>query len=141
MVDARQQMNAALKEVVVPSLRKLGFKGTFPHFYRELNQHVDLLSFQFRLVGGSFVTELSYAEPGRENVYIDKEAPASKLRSSQTSKRLRLGASGPGSDNWFSFEPVGFFKRQPDYKGIASEVVALVEQQAIPWWDAKRLAG
>lgn len=76
MVDARKEMNDALKEVVVPVLRELGFKGTFPHFYRELNQHVDLFSFQFRLAGGSFVAELSYAEPGRENVYIDKEAPS-----------------------------------------------------------------
>ena len=139
MVDARKEMNDALKEVVVPVLRKLGFKGTFPHFYRELNQHVDLFSFQFRLAGGSFVAELSYAEPGRENVYIDKEAPVSKLRAAQTSKRLRLGASGPGSDNWFSFEPVGFFKRQADYQNIASRVASSVEQQAKPWWDKKRL--
>jgi hypothetical protein len=139
MVDARKEMNDALKAEVVPALRKWGFKGTFPHFHREVDQHVDLLSFQFRLAGGSFVVELSYAEPGRENVYIDKEAPASKLRASQTSKRLRLGAEGPGSDSWFSFEPVGFFKRRPDYKGICSEVVAMLERQAIPWWSEKHL--
>ena len=77
-------MNDALKEIVVPLMRKLHFKGSFPHFYRELDRHVDLLSFQFRLAGGSFVAELSFAEPGRDNVYIDKEAPVNRLRVSQT---------------------------------------------------------
>jgi hypothetical protein len=138
MADARKEMNDALKEVVVPLLRKLDFKGSFPHFYRELDRHVDLLSFQFRLAGGSFVAELSFAEPGRDNIYINKEAPVNRLRVSQTSKRLRLGAKGPGSDNWFSFELVGFLKRQPDYRCIASQVAVLIEQQAIPWWEEKR---
>lgn len=86
-------MDSALKAIVVPALRNLGFKGTFPHFYRDIDQHIDLLSFQFRLAGGSFVAELSFAEPGRENVYYDKDAPANKLRASQTTKRFRLGVT------------------------------------------------
>jgi len=138
MTDARKEMDGALKEVVVPALRSLGFKGTFPHFYRATNQHVDLLSFQFRLAGGSFVAELSFAEANRNNVYYDKEAPINKLRPSQTTKRFRLGAQGAGLDNWFSFEPKGFLKREPNYRGIASEVVRLIEDQAVPWWDMNR---
>jgi hypothetical protein len=138
MTDARKEMDSALKEVVVPVLRSLGFKGTFPHFYRETSQHVDLLSFQFRLAGGSFVVELSFAEPSRDNVYYDKEAPTNKLRASQTTKRFRLGAQGSGSDNWFSFQPKGFLKREPNFRGIASEVVNLLEERALPWWDMNR---
>lgn len=125
-------MDSALKAIVVPALRNLGFKGTCLHFYREKDQHIDLLSFQFRLAGGSFVVELSFAEPGRDNVYYAKDASAIKLRASQTTKRFRLGAHNAGSDNWFSFEPKGLLKREPNYQGIASEVVDLLEQQAIP---------
>lgn len=131
-------MDSALKAIVVPALRNLGFKGTFPHFYRDIDQHIDLLSFQFRLSGGSFVAELSFAEPGRENVYYDKDAPANKLRASQTTKRFRLGAQRSGSDNWFSFEPEGFLKREPDVQIIATEVVDLLQRQAIPWWTENR---
>ncbi len=138
MVDTRTEMNNALKEIVVPVLRKIGFKGTFPHFYRERNQHVDLLSFQFNLNGGSFVAELSFAEPSRKNVYIYKETSANKLRVSQTSKRLRLGALDSDTDNWFSFDSVGILKRRPKYREIASQVVRLVELQAISWWDENR---
>lgn len=92
MTDTRQAMNTSLKNVVVPVLRRLGFKGSYPHFNRESNGHVDLLTFQFRLGGGSFIVELSYAELDRQNVYFDKEARVGKLRVSQTSRRLRLGA-------------------------------------------------
>lgn len=139
MTDTRQAMNASLKNIVVPVLRRLGFKGSFPHFYRESDGQVDLLAFQFRLGGGSFVVELSYAEPDRRNVYFDKEAQVGKLRVSQTSNRLRLGAQRPGSDNWFSFEQSGMFKRQPDYDQISAEVVELIEKQGDTWWTQKRL--
>ncbi|MGZ3182074.1 MAG: DUF4304 domain-containing protein [Telluria sp.] len=138
MTDARKEMNEALKGVVVPVLRDLGFKGTFPNFYREAAGHVDLLSFQFRLAGGSFVVELSFADPARENVYIDKDAPANKLRPSQTTKRFRLGAKSQGSDNWYSFEPVGLFKRQPDYMKIATLVADSISKQAVTWWTEQR---
>jgi hypothetical protein len=139
MIGNRQAMNMALKNVVVPVMRRLGFKGSFPHFYRESGGHVDLLAFQFRLGGGSFVVELSYAEPDRKNIYFDKEAQVSKLRVSQTSNRLRLGAQGPSSDNRFSFEPSGLLKRQADYDQLAAEVAALIEQQAQTWWTQKGL--
>jgi hypothetical protein len=139
MTDTRQAMNTSLKNIVVPVLRRLGFKGSYPHFYRESNGHVDLLTFQFRSGGGSFVVELSYAEPDRQNVYLDKEARVDKLRVSQTSSRLRLGAQRPGSDNWFSFEPSGLLKLQPDIDRISAKVVDLIELQALPWWEQKRL--
>nr|WP_314545581.1 DUF4304 domain-containing protein [uncultured Massilia sp.] len=139
MTDARQAMNVSLKHIVVPVLRRLGFKGAFPHFYRESGGHVDLLTFQFRLGGGSFVVELSYAEPDRKNVHYDKDAQVGKLRAAQTTHRLRLDTGGPGSDRWFSFAPNGLSGPQPDVDQIAANVAALIERQALPWWQQKRL--
>ena len=139
MTDNRQAMDTSLKNIVVPVLRRLGFKGSFPHFYRDSDGHIDLLAFQFNLGGGSFVVELSYAEPDRQNVYFEKETHAGKLRVSQTSNRLRLGAQDSDSDNWFSFEPTGFFKRPPNYDQISAKVLGLIEHQALPWWQQKRL--
>ncbi|WP_214721947.1 DUF4304 domain-containing protein [Exiguobacterium sp. s192] len=33
----RKKMKTAIKEVIVPELRKHGFKGSYPHFRREKN--------------------------------------------------------------------------------------------------------
>lgn len=136
MTDSRDQMNLALKEIAVPALRDVGFKGSFPNFYRSSGNHVDLLKFQFSLAGGSFVVEISFADSERKNVYIDKEVSISKLRVDQTTKRLRLGASNQAADPWFDFEKTGFFSRKPDYSGIAHQVVNLVRSKGEEWWRA-----
>jgi hypothetical protein len=141
MTESRDQMNLALNEIVIPSLREMGFKGSFPHFHRSSGNHVDLLKFQFRLSGGSFVVEMSFADSERKNVYIDKDVSTSKLRVDQTTIRFRLGASSPGADHWFDFEKTGFFSRKPNYSGIAQQVVSLVHSQGEEWWRAHQTGG
>lgn len=141
MSESRDHMNLALKELAVPALRDMGFKGSFPNFYRSSGSHVDLLKFQFRLSGGSFVVEMSFADSERNNVYIDKAASISELRVDQTTKRLRLGAQAQGGDHWFDFEKAGFFSREPDYSGIAQQVVNLVRSQGEEWWRAHQNGG
>jgi Domain of unknown function (DUF4304) len=59
MSERRRDIDAVLRGITVPLLRGMGFKGTFPHFYRSIGNHVDLLSFQFRLDGSSFVVEMN----------------------------------------------------------------------------------
>jgi hypothetical protein len=139
MDDPRSEMNKAIKAVVVPAIRASGFKGSFPHFYRETAGHIDLMSFQFHRSGGSFVVDLSFATPERDNVYIDKDDPPNKLRVCQTSRRLRLGAGSEGKDHWFSFEESGFFfRRQPKFNRVAERVARLLKSQAEEWWRAQR---
>ena len=62
MSDDRVKMDRAIKDLVVPVLRKNNFKGTFPHFHRVRGGHVDLLTFQFDKWGGGLVVEISYAD-------------------------------------------------------------------------------
>jgi hypothetical protein len=50
---AREKIDAALKEHVVPVLRIIGFKGSPPHFRRNTGQQIDLLTFQFDRNGGA----------------------------------------------------------------------------------------
>ncbi len=47
MSASRDEMIAELKRVVVPVLRELGFRGSFPPFRRTGDTRVDLLLFQF----------------------------------------------------------------------------------------------
>jgi Domain of unknown function (DUF4304) len=63
MSEPRDQMIAALREVVVPVLRNMGFSGSFPHFRRIRESQIDLLTFQFDRHGGSFVVEVATCAP------------------------------------------------------------------------------
>lgn len=58
-----QHMNTALKNIVVPHLRADHFKGSFPHFRRRQDTHIDLITFQFNRYGGSFVVECTVCPP------------------------------------------------------------------------------
>jgi hypothetical protein len=141
MTSDRSAMEAALKEVCVPVLRSLGFRGSFPHFYREEGDFVSLLNFQYFLSGGSFCVNLGYADPQRENVYFRKETKASALHVSQTRDHARLGAPAGHGDRWFSFGKTtyGEFRGAPQPPRIlAAEVAKLIEADAVSWWSTKR---
>jgi len=51
---AHIQMKKSLKDLVVPKLRALGFKGSFPHFKRVREGRTHFLSFQFDKFATSF---------------------------------------------------------------------------------------
>ena len=128
-----------LKNLSVPLLRELGFKGSFPHFHRSVGDHVDLLTFQFRLDSSSFIVEISYADPERKNVYFRPETPVPKLRASATTKRHRLGKQTEhGDGRWFELEH-GFMTTQAQhFKKLAFEVNDLIVREANVWWEAQR---
>lgn len=142
MIKNREQMNKAIKSIVVPHLKSVGFKGSFPHFYRQNTTHIDLLSFQFNLNGGSFVVEIAYVDSDRNNVFLDKDTPISKFRVSQTSKRLRLGAKSEEKDYWFVFKRKNNFcplsLKSPNFEKIAQDVVRLIKSQGESWWQIQR---
>ena len=58
----RDEMNKNLNEIVVPILRQLNFKGSFPHFRRLTADRLNLLTFQFDRNGGGFVIEIANVE-------------------------------------------------------------------------------
>jgi hypothetical protein len=72
-------MDKALKVLFVPSLRLLGFKGTYPHFRREGPQYMELLGIQFSQWGAQFYIELSLGH--KEGMEINgKLIPAKELK-------------------------------------------------------------
>lgn len=139
MSEDKKQMDSAIKNILVPILREKKFKGTFPHFFRERNAHVDLLTFQFNRYGGSFVVEIAYADKDRENVYIDKDLPPNKLRANQTTDRLRIGSKPEkGNQNhWFIYDKNKFISRNNIFENVAKEVIPFLENQAEDWWRSK----
>ncbi len=74
MSKERDAMIASLKEILVPVLRKNGFKGSFPHFRRTEGSDLHLLMFVFSRWGGTFYIEISKcSSAGYTNVYGEYE--------------------------------------------------------------------
>lgn len=130
-----------LKNSCVPVLREAGFKGSFPDFYRETQGFVAVINFQFFSSGGSFCINLSYADPGRANIYFQPETEVPKLRVSQTRDRTRLGAPAQGGDRWYSFgrTTYGEFRGEPiEVHELVDTINTLFRSEAEAWWESKQ---
>jgi hypothetical protein len=124
----RDKMIVELKQIVVPVLRELRFKGSFPHFRREVAGRVDLLTFQFSSAGGRFVVEIGkFAASGY--VMGDRILAANQVKISHLSRRLRLGAKNESVDHWFDYE-------SEDRSHVATAIESLIRGQAEQWWCA-----
>lgn len=135
MSENRDKMVAALKEIVVPTLRDMGFGGSFPHFRRQRGEQLDLLTFQFSQWGGSFVVEIAYCPSIGYTLPNGKAVSADQARVHHQSyhSRLRLGVRPPPNkrDHWFRFEP----DSPSIYSDTALEVLPLLRSQAESYWQ------
>ena len=136
----RKTMEVALKEHCIPVLRKRGFRGSFPNFYRESGNFVALVNFQFFSLGGSFCVNLGYADPQRSNVSYEPDAEVRRLRVGATRDRRRLGRLD-GGDRWFSFGKTSYdlYLGDPEpVHEIADTCVKLFLSEAESWWQNKQ---
>ena len=125
MPTTRPEMDAAIKAIVLPHLRAMGFKGSLPNLRRERGGAVDLLCFQFRSVGGSFVVEIGrVAAEGFD--FHGRHVPPAKAKVSYVfhGHRHRLGAPLSGGDHWFAFS-----HRTPE--AVAHEVIAELDRAEV----------
>jgi len=134
MSDSRNRMIAALQETVVPTLRDIGFSGSFPHFRRIRDTQIDLLTFQFNRYGGSFVVEIAFCAPGGFTTHRGKHIPPNEVqaRDIHPTQRLRLGSHPPDkADHWFYYEP----ERAGVYTDTAVELLPLLRSEADRFWQ------
>lgn len=150
-------MTTALKDHCVPVLRKMGFNGSFPNFYRDDAGFVCLVNFQFGKLGEAFCINLGFADPERRNVATHcGDVEAKKLRVYMTggliengnylSGRWRVGSKPLGddlfSDSWFTFAPGQYGQDRsvqavyPDQ--LAQHCAALIADEAEIWWEGRR---
>lgn len=135
-------MNAALKDVIRTELRPRGFQGSFPHLRRRSPEQICLVTFQFRMAGGSFVTEVAECGPDGLEVPGWRHIPPQKVTAHHISyPRPRLGGSAfPVGDHWFVFGPREYedgarvVHSAEHYAEIAAQVVRLIDEQAEPFW-------
>ena len=116
-MELRERVNKEIKAIIVPEIKKCGFKGSFPHFRKIYdNERIDYLSFQFNKYGGSFIIELAIAYPykGKEgNFYYWAEITPEFLKKSNysyTKERLRIK---PDNAEWFEYD-------EDNYKNVVA---------------------
>ena len=142
MTDERKEMERALKEVVIPELRRRGFKGSMPHFRRVRPDRVNFLTFQFYSAGGSFVVVIASCGPNGVEDQFFSHIPIEKLTAHDCHGPRRLGSRPEEhkSDHWFHYGPRSYDSPRPPkpyshYLDIANSIVQLLDSQAEKWWS------
>ena len=97
-----QLMRKCLETKVIQPLIDQGYIGKYPHFKREKENCIELITFQTNKHGGSFTVEVSAVFPNKENknyvLYNDKEIK--DLNVWDTNIRYRLKGM---YDGWFYY--------------------------------------
>lgn len=128
---ARQTMTNSLKNIVVPYLREHGFKGAFPHFRRQNEDNIDLITFQFNRHGGSFVVELAVCPADGVTMSWGEKIPPNKVTAHDVNDRYRLSENPNDPDaRWFNYEAA---KNQEDYDLVAKKVKNLLHVSDPNW--------
>ena len=129
-VNLREQMNRAIKSIVIPEFKKQGFVGKYPHFKRIKADNIDLLTFQFNKYGGSFCVEISVAYPNREeyrNYHLFEGDTLEKINACHTHERHRLARKTADCDCWFAFD-------ESNTNEVANHILMLLPS-AYKWWE------
>lgn len=131
--ERREKMDIAIKEISIPFLRELGFKGSYPHFRREKDGKLNLLTFQFSLYSSRFVVEIANCPVEGYRMGPDKFFKPSECRVHYMGHRWRIGSERNNTDYWYSFEKEPLLGNI--YKKRAKEIVDNW-QEAEQWWAA-----
>jgi hypothetical protein len=130
MPSQHDSMVAVLKSTVISELRTRGFKGSYPHFRRFVENRVDLFSFQHDKWGGGFVIEIARSPAEGVTTNWGKVIAADKVTAfdldPKERKRVQPG-EGSGTDSWFRYDR-GQFRR------CAKQVLELLPV-AEAWWS------
>lgn len=130
--EKRKRMDNAIKKIAIPFLRNEKFKGSYPHFRREKNGQLNLLTFQFSLYSPQFVVEISNCPIGGMTTSYGKELKQTQCRVQYMSNRLRIGSLISETDYWYDFDKQPVFGNVFDKR--AKEVIKNWEE-AENWWN------
>lgn len=133
MVTDREKINNILKVNVVPFLREIGFKGTFPNFKRVDENKIDLLTFQFSQYGKRFVVEIAQCSANGITFNSGQKIPPEKVGVYHCfpPNRTRIPIKKEDIDCWIDYENIQLNK-------IPEQVLSLIKTEAVPWWKNKR---
>jgi hypothetical protein len=149
MTGDRRQMDRALKAIVVPKIRALGFVGSLPHFRRKHGSTHQMLMLMFNKYGGSFYLEAGcQSETEFQKLQESWGAAGRSLAESELTvghckRRARIGdpEGHSNADHWFVFGPDSQSGKRQDvqppshYDAIAAKVAHVVETQVETFFE------
>jgi hypothetical protein len=118
--ENRKLMNIAIKKDVIPVLRKMGFKGSFPHFRRKLKDKIDILGFQFSQYGQGFYIEIAVSPLNGVTYNSGSHFPPENIKYYQCIHRIRIGPS------IFNYE-------DGNYGNVTAQIITSFND-AEKWW-------
>jgi hypothetical protein len=125
-ISDRDEMNKNLNEIVVPALRQLNFKGSFPHFRRHTTERINLLTFQFDRSGGGFVIEIANCKPEGYTTSWGLEIKPNKVTAHDMNQRKRIQSNmnteSSLTKDWFRYDKKHLFGLGDVYKKVCKEV-------------------
>lgn len=69
----------------------MGFKGSYPHYRRFLDERMDIIGFQFSKWGPQFYVEIGVVDPGRHTLLDGKHFPSITLKYYKCPAHIRIG--------------------------------------------------
>ena len=130
-------MNKNINEIVIPVLRQLDFKGSFPHFRRQTADRINLLTFQFDRSGGGFVIEMANCKPNGHTTSWGLEIKPNKVTAHDVNKRKRIqsnmGTKSSHTDDWFRYDKKHLFGLGDVYKKVCKDVLSKLDI-AVEYW-------
>ena len=101
----RQIMLSALQTYTIPCLRDIGLEGKYPHFRRQKDNCIELITFQTNKHGGAFTIEVSAVFPNSKNKNYSLFSGISEEKPTvwNTIERYRLNGM---FDGWFYYRDV-----------------------------------
>jgi hypothetical protein len=127
----RDEMSKNLNEIVVPVLRQLNFKGSFPHFRRKTTERINLLTFQFDRSGGGFVIEIANCKPDGFTTSWGLEIKPSKVTAHDLNKRKRIQSNmhteSSLTEDWFRYDKKHLIGLGDIYKKVCKDVLSKLD--------------
>jgi len=125
MSEERLEMIKSLKEIFVPELRNMNFKGSFPHFRRTIENNTNLLTFQFDRNGGGFVIELANHKGTEFKTSWGKVISLNKLTAHDINERQRIYPDSlteeHAKESWFRYDKKSILSFGNKYDKLAKK--------------------
>lgn len=124
----RDEMIKNLSEIIIPVLRQLNFKGSFPHFRRLTEERINLLTFQFDRSGGGFVIEIANCKPDGFTTSWGLEIKPNKVTAHYMNKSKRIQSNmnteSSSTEDWFRYDKKHLFGLGNIYKKVCKDVLS-----------------
>ena len=130
-------MERALKAIVLPAIRKMGFSGALPHFRLRVTGEHQLIMIFFDRYGGGFyieggrLTEAEFERKKQRWRERGSELKEEELTVGHCARRRRFGSLSADKDRWFRFGPRSHEAGQSEHEPKSSEFYEAIAQEAL----------